>query len=100
MVSISLWPSSLPITGRGLAECQGAGRETVTQIVQPNVIQPGPGPDDLPDTVEAAGAETPIPVVARKHPGAALSSWQRFQKPCSGRRQLDRAGTGLGVGEM
>ena len=59
---------------QGLVERQGAGREAVSEVVQPNVLQSGPRPDDLPDTVEAAAAKATFRVFARKHPGAVLPS--------------------------
>lgn len=62
-----------------LAERQGTGREAVSEIVQPDVFQPGRGPHGPPGTIETAAAEAPVPVVAGEHPGAALPSRQRFQ---------------------
>ena len=71
----------------------------MTEIVQPDVIQSGLGPDGLPDMVEAVAAEASVPIVAGKHPGTALPSRQRIEQPHRRRRELDRAGSSLGVGE-
>ena len=71
----------------------------MTEVAQPNAFELGCGPDDPPDTVEAASAEATFTVAAKQHPRAVLPSRQRFQKTHRRRRQLDRAGTGLGIGE-
>ena len=52
----------LPNHWQGLAQRQRAGREGVTEVVQPNVFQPVSDPDGLPDMVETAAAETPFTV--------------------------------------
>ena len=101
VVSMSLCPSSLPITGRVSPKRQRAGRKAVSEVVQPDVLQSGPGADGLPDMVEAAAAVAPVPVVAGEYPGAALAPRQRFQQlhrhrpaggPCVGRPWRLRGG--------
>ena len=62
-----------------LAERQRAGRKAVSQVVKPDVLQPGRGPHGPPGMVQTAAAVAPVPVVAGKHPGAVLPARQRFQ---------------------
>ena len=83
-----------------LPERERTGRKAVSEVVQPNVIQSGPGPDGLPEMVEGVGDEASVPIVAGKHPGTVLPSRQRFEQPHRSRRKLNRTGTGLGVGEV
>ena len=85
---------------QGLAERQRAGRKGVAEVVQANVIESGPGPDCPPDMVEAVAAIASVAVLARKHPGAVRPSRQGFEKTDGCRRELHRAGSGLGIGEM
>ena len=72
----------------------------MSEVVEPDILQPGPGPHGPPGMIKAAGAEAPVPVVARKHPGAVLPSRQGFEQPDRRRRELHGAGSGLGVSEM
>ena len=72
----------------------------MSEIVQSDILQPGRGPHGPPGMVEAAAAEAPVPVVARKHPGAVLLSRQRFEQPHRRRRELNGTGAGLGVAEV
>ena len=80
-----------------LPERQGTRREAVSEVVDPDVFQPGRGPHGPPGMVETAAAVAPVPVVARKNPGAVIPSRQRVQQRHRRRGQLDRAGTGLAV---
>ena len=91
--------SGLPIIGRPSPSASARG-EGVPEVMHPDVFRPGLCSDGLPDAVVPAVAEATVPVFARKHPRVVLSTRQRFQKPCRRRRQLDRAGIGLGIGEM
>ena len=85
---------------QGLAKRQRTGSEAVTEIVQPNILQFRVGSNGLPDMVEAAAAEAPFTIFAWKHPPTALPSRQCFEQAHRRRRQLDRAGSGLGIGEV
>ena len=55
-------PEELADHGKALSEGEGAGREGVTKIVDADVLEAGPGAEDLPRVLE---------VLQRERPGSA-----------------------------
>ena len=66
--------------------------------MQPDILQPGPGPHVEPEMVD--GAQMSFRVAARKHPGAVCPARQVLKDADRHRRQLDCPRAGLRVGQM
>ena len=81
--------------GQALAERQSAARIAVSEVVKPDILQPGTLPVDIPGAVDIAHAGAGGS--ARYHPGVVCNSRQ-FREYLNGiRRQGNRPGAGFAV---
>ena len=70
----------------------------MSDIVNAHVVEPGPCADDLPRPVDVC--HVPARFGSRNDPGIAGLAWQVLEDADRRRRQVNRAGASLPVGEM
>ena len=72
--------------------------ERMSDIVNAHIVEPGPRADDLPRPVDVGHVRARL--VSRNDPGIAGLAQQGLEDADRRRRQVNRAGASLAVGEM
>ena len=83
---------------QALAKGQSPGREAVAQVVDPDVIQLGPGTDAAPGSLDIREMRSGF--LAGDDPGVVLLAGQSGQNADSGIGEWDHAGASFRVAEL